>query len=140
MIESFKELAFLYSEEKTKPEDIDNALREKLGIGFAECGQALSESLKTRAEEVAQDLPSLAPHGDYSKMTEDPAVIATFLRDEAAKSENWNIDFIQIKKDNSQLMEMVFVNKVVDDGDILRGYVFVGLSGKIRHAFVQSHW
>jgi hypothetical protein len=140
MIESFKDLPFLYSEDKIKPEEIDNVLREKMGIGFAECSQALCDSLKARAEEVAQELPSLAPHGDYSKMTEDPEAIATFLRDEAAKPENWDIDLIQVKKDSSQLMEMVFVNKTVDDGDILRGFVFVGLSGKIRHAFVQTHW
>jgi hypothetical protein len=139
MIESFKELSFLFSEERAKPEEIDSILREKLGIGLSECSLALSESLRQRAEELIEDLPSVAPYGDYDKLTEDPAVIAQFLKDEAAKVENWSIDFIQVRKDN-QLMEMVFVNKAVDDGDILRGFVFVGLSGKIRHAFVQSHW
>jgi hypothetical protein len=136
MVENFKEISF---EECKEPEDFDKILREKLGIGFTECSQALCESLQDRAQEVAEDLPSMAPYGDYGKLSEDPEVITKFLRDEASKPENWKIEFIEVRKANDQLMELIFVNKAVDDGDVLKGFVFIGLSGKIRHAFAQVH-
>jgi hypothetical protein len=136
MVESFKEISFA---ECKKPEDFEKVLQDKLGIGFAECTQALSTSLQERAEEVAQDLPSMAPHGDYDKLTEDQAEIAKFLKEEASKPEHWEIDFIEVRSEKDQLMELIFINKAVDDGDILKGFVFIGLSGKIRHAFAQVH-
>ena len=116
---------------------MDKLIREHLGIGFSECAQALSDSLTERAEELAEETINLAPYGDYDKITEDKEVIAKFFKEEAVKVENWEIQFVEIRKATDQLMEMVFFNKAVDDGDILKGFVFVGISGKIRHAFVQ---
>ncbi len=136
MVEDFKEISF---DNLKELEEIDGVLRDKLGIGFAECTQALCDSLLERAEEVVEDLPSMAPHGDYSKLMEDPESITKFLREEAAKPENWKFEMLEVRKAKDQLMELIFVNKTVDDGDILKGFVFVGLSGKIRHAFVQVH-
>lgn len=122
-----------------KEEDLNKLLKEKLGIGFEECAQALCKSLKERASEIVEDLPSLAPYGDYSKMTETPEEIIRFLQDEASKVENWKISFIEMKKKNDQLIEFIFDNIAVDDGDVLKGFVFVGLSGNIRHSFCQAH-
>lgn len=136
MVEDFKEISF---ENLKELEEIDGVLRENLGIGFAECTKALCDSLLERAEEVVEDLPSVAPHGDYSKLLEEPESIAKFLREEAAKPENWKFEMLEVRKAKDQLMELIFVSTAVDDGDILKGFVFVGLSGKIRHAFVQVH-
>lgn len=136
MVEKMSEVPL--KETKT-PEEMDKVLREHLGIGFAECAQALSASLAERAEELMEDIINLAPYGDYDKITEDPEVILKFLKEEAVKPENWEIQFVEVKKESDQLMEMVFFNKSVDDGDILKGFVFVGISGKIRHAFTQVH-
>lgn len=136
MIESFKEI---FSEEHKEIGDLDKIMQEKLGIGFSACAQALCESLQQRAEEVTEDVISMAPYGDYDKLTEDPEVISKFLREEASKPENWKIQMVEVKKNDDQLMELVFDNIAVDDGDILKGFVFVGLSGKIRHAFAQIH-
>lgn len=134
MAESFKDIAF---GEAKKSEEIDKLLQEHLNISLKDCAEALSNSLQKRAEEMASELTSLAPYGDYGKLTEDSEVITKFLREEATKLENWVIEFLEVKKDTDQLMELVFHNKAVDDGDILKGFVFVGLSGKIRHAFPQ---
>jgi len=134
MVESFKDLL---PEEVKTPEEIDKVLQEKLGIGLSEMARALSDSLLERIEELAEELMNIAPYGDYSKLMEEKDGITKFLQDEASKPENWKIQFIEAKKEKDQLIEFVFFNKSVDDGDILKGFVFVGLSGKIRHAFAQ---
>lgn len=134
MVESFNEISF---EECKESADYEKVLNEKLGITFAECYQALNESLQARAAEIAEDLPTMAPNGDYGQLMEDAESIAKFLREEAAKPENWKIEYIEVRKATDQLMELVFVNTTIDEGDILKGFVFVGLSGKIRHAFTQ---
>ena len=133
MVESFKEIPF--SDAKNY-EELDVMIRKHLGIGFSECQQSLSESLMARAEELAEEIPSVAPYNNYDKFTEDKIVIANFLREEAHKPENWEIQFVESKKD-SELIEFIFFNKAVDEGDILKGFVFVGLSGTIRHSFAQ---
>ena len=134
MIESFKDLNF----DDTKEEaDIDKILQEKLGISLAYMAEALQGALKKRAEEFVAEMVTVAPYGDYGKLMEEPEAILTFLRDEASKQENWKIYFIEVKKEKDQLIEFIFHNKAVDDGDFLKGFVFVGLSGKIRHVFPQ---
>lgn len=134
MVESFKDLL---PEDAKTPEEIDKVLQEKLGISLAEMSKALSDSVSERAEELAEDTMNIAPYGDYSKLIEEKEDILKFLQEEAIKFENWKIQFIEAKKEKDQLIEFVFFNKAVDDGDILKGFVFVGLSGKIRHAFAQ---
>ena len=86
---------------------------------------------------MAAEMTTLAPNGEYDKLMEEPEAILEFLRREAAKPENWVLEFVEVRKEKDQLMELVFFNKAVDDGDSLKGFVFVGLSGKIRHAFPQ---
>jgi hypothetical protein len=136
MIETFKDLV---GDEAKTPEDIDAKIREKLGIGLSEMAGALTDALKARAEDVAEDCYSIAPYGDYDKMIEDKAEMAKFLREEAAKPEHWKLEFLEVKKKEDKLIEFVFLNSSVDDGDILKGFVFVGFSGLIRHAFAQIH-
>ena len=136
MSDEFKDIL---DDDLKKIEDIDKKLQEKLGVSLQDMSEALCTSLKERAEEVAEDCYSLAPYGDYSKMTEDRDTIVKFLKEEAAKPEHWKLEFIQIKKKGDQIIEFLFKNSSVDDGDILKGFVFVGMSGKIRHAFCQVH-
>lgn len=136
MIETFKDLV---GDDAKTPEDIDERLKEKLGIGLKEMAGALCDALKARAEDVAEDCYSIAPYGDYSKMIEEPEGVVKFLREEASKPEHWKLEFLEVKKKEDKLIEFVFVNSSVDDGDILKGFVFVGFSGLIRHAFCQVH-
>jgi hypothetical protein len=119
------------------PEDFDRILRERTGAGLSECATALTAALKERADEMLEELPYVSPHGDYGKMMEDKDLIRTFLLDEAAKDENWEFQYLEVRKTKDTLMELVFFNKAVDDGDTLKGFVFLGFSGKIRHCFPQ---
>jgi len=133
MVDNLKDIKF---DDAKNTEDMDKILRDNLGIGCTECAQALSENLLTKLEECLEDLPNMAPYGDYDKLTEDPQVILTFLKEEASKPENWKLQFVD-REEKSQLLKLMFFNMAVDDGDILKGFVFIGLSGKIRHAFAQ---
>lgn len=119
------------------PEDFDRILRERTGAGLTECATALTASLLERVDEMLEELPYVSPHGDYSKMMEDKDLIRTFLIDEAAKDEHWEFQYLEVRKNKDTLMELVFFNKAVDDGDTLKGFVFLGFSGKIRHCFPQ---
>lgn|SRR5574337_1056891 len=134
MVTSFKDIPFT---EIKEIKDVDKLLQEHLNISLAQCAEELTKVLAERADELSEDFVTLAPHGDYGKLMEDPQVIAAFLRDEASKAENWEIEFLDCGNEKNQLLELVFSNKAVDDGDNLKGFVFVGLSGKIRHAFPQ---
>lgn len=118
-------------------EKIDVVLQEKLGVGLVDLKNALNESIKTRAEELALDLPNVAPYNDYGNLLEDNDSMATFLRDESSKLENWLLDSIQEDNKNKNLIKFLFLNKAVDDGHVLEGIVFVNKSGVIRHAFAQ---
>lgn len=133
MINSFSDLEL---------DDIDNIsavdikIKEKLGLSFNDMCIKLEEVIKLKAEELAEDLPSIAPYKDYSKMIEDKNVIVEFIKNEVSKPENWEIKYIMPSDVNSQLIEFVFNSKALDDEDF-KGFVFVSKSGKIRHAFVQ---
>jgi hypothetical protein len=136
MIEKIADIMVLTKETKTS-EELEKLIKEHLGIDFSQCAEALSSTLRERAQELLEDLPNMAPLGDYDKLTEDPEAILKFLQEEAVKPEHWQIQFVEVRKPTDQLMEMCFFNKAVDDGDSLKGFVFVGLSGKIRHCFCQ---
>ena len=136
MIEKFEDIPFGDSK---KPEDMDKVLREHLGIGLTECADALTVSLKERGGELLEELIYIAPYGNFEKIIEDKDAILKFLQEDAAKPENWELQFLEVKKEKDTLMELVFFNKAVDDGDILKGFVFLGFSGKIRHCFTQVH-
>jgi hypothetical protein len=135
MVENFKDIPF---DDAKGSEALDKLLQEHLHVSLVECGEALSIALRERAEEFVEELTTVAPHGDYGKLMEESSAILKFLQEEAAKPEHWTVDFLEYKE-KDQLLELVFSNKAVDDGDNLKGFVFIGLSGKIRHAFPQVH-
>lgn len=131
---SFKDIPF---DEAKGSEAIDKLLQEHLGITIAQCALALSVSLQERANEFVDELISVAPNGNYEKLIEDPGAILKFLEEEAYKPEHWELELLGVRSEKDQLIELIFLNKAIDDGDTLKGYVFVGMSGNIRHAFPQ---
>lgn len=138
MTQHQEESSFAKALNETKDnEEVDQLLRTQTGTGFSECQTALTAALKERVDEIVEDLPYLSPHGDYSKMMEDRDLIRDFLLNEAAKDEHWKIHFLEMRKKSDTLIELVFFNTAVDDGDSLKGLVFLGMSGKIRHCFPQ---
>jgi len=141
MIESVKDLGLEEAVKDLKDEEVegvvDSLLQEKMGIGLEALRAKLEESLKNRADELALDLPNIAPYNDYGKMMDDFGSMSEFLRDESSKPENWIIHSIMDDAKNKALVKFTFVNKSVDDGHTLQGLVFVSKSGVVRHAFAQ---
>lgn len=122
----------------SEAEDVDQVevkVKEKLGIGFAEMRKSLTESMLSTAEEVSLEMANIAPLGDYSKLLENNDAMAVFLKEEASKDEHWHFEAISY---DDALISFLFSNDAVDDGDILKGYVFVSMNGKIKHSFVQA--
>lgn len=134
MVDNLKDINF---DDAKNAEEMDKILRDNLGIGCTECAQALSENLLSKLDELLEGLPNMAPYGDYDKLTEDPQFIFTFLKEEASKPENWKLECVD-REEKSKLLKLIFFNAAVDDGDIVKGFVYIGLSGKIRHAFTQA--
>ncbi len=137
MIESFESLGITGEEEV---EQLDALFQEKLNISFADMKTALRESLHDHANEVASQFLVMTPNGDYSKLLEDQPKIANFLRNEASKNENWLPVYIGTSRDPKlpNMLEILFGNKAVDDGNAVMGYVFLNYSGKVLHLFVQG--
>lgn len=138
-MEDWKELDFeSLDPEKDLIEQVTARLQEKLGITTEQMTASLSEWVQGHAEEMTLDMVSLTPNGEYDKTMENNDDMANFLKTEAHKPENWVMHSIGRTKDKPPMLEVIFINKAVDDGTTMHGYVFIGLSGKIRHAFANS--
>jgi hypothetical protein len=114
-------------------------MRDKIGVKNEDMIAALSKSLVDRAEEITLDMPNLAPYGDYEKLIESNDEMATFLKTEACKPENWEAYGFSTRDmlTEKALISFVFWNNAVDDGKTLEGTVFVSKYGKIKHCFPQ---
>lgn len=137
MIESFDDIKF--DESIDSVEKLFASLKDQCNIDIEECKKALSASLKVRAEELLDDIINIAPYGNYERLLEKSEEILPFLQEDASAIENWKLEFIYPVKDNNKLLELVFVNAALDDGDLLKGYAFVGITGAVRHSFCQIH-
>ena len=135
MLESFDDLVI--DKGLDSIEKIIESITSQIGINLDDCKNALSASLKEKSEEIVSEMINLIPGGDYSKLTEDPVVMLSFLKEEAVKIENWELSYVDKIKDNKFLIQFVFKNKSVDDGDNLIGHTYVGPNGIIRHSFVK---
>lgn len=100
---------------------------------------SLNLPLQNKAEELSMELTNIAPHGNYEVLLEDNDSMANFLKTEAAQTERWKMDGMEPCRDNPALIKFNFINKAVDDGTTIKGFVFLSKkTGKIRHSFVQS--
>lgn len=116
-------------------EQWETILQGKLGMKISDLQQAICEWLKKNSEEVSLDMTNIAPEGDYGRLIEDNDGMAQFLQTEASKPEHWSLLDVRL---NNNMMQFGFSCKVVDDGESLRGFVYVSSGGKIRHAFAQN--
>jgi hypothetical protein len=135
MIDKIEELDF--TEELTE-EQISQLFKDKLGIGFPEMAEYLSRYVAERAEELAQNYATVIPHGDYGKVLEGDDRIADFFRREATKPEAWIPHKIRSSTDPKypNMVEIMFLNKAVNEADSMMGFVFVSFAGVVRHHFV----
>lgn len=134
-MEDFKELDLLPEDTE---ETVEVKLKEKVGIGLADLRAALRTYVVNKAEELTHDFQNITPYGDYEKILEDNDSMATFLRDEASKSENWKLIWIQTTNVAVPMLQFCFSNTAVDEGEGFVGNVYLGLNGKIKHAFAQG--
>jgi hypothetical protein len=117
-------------------EDVEKVIIEKLGVSFQDMIKAVCNSVQNNAEKLTEDFVNIVPNGDYSLIIEDTDGMAEFLKTEAAKESSWKIESFapDAKK---PMIQFVFANTVVDEGESFKGYVYVSFSGVIRHAFAQ---
>jgi hypothetical protein len=137
MIEKTEDLGMSYEE---TAEELEKILKEKLGIGFADMTEALSQYTQEHAEELSKDFFTITPYEDYGKLIEDQGKITEFIRQQASKPENWEAIMMEENRSAKDLHMLTFVfhNKAVDNGESLFGYVYVSFDGKILRSIVVS--
>jgi predicted HTH domain antitoxin len=135
MIDKIEDFDFT---EKQTLEEIAVIVKEKLGVSFPEMAELLSTYLDEKADEIAKNYVTVIPYGDYGKLLEGDVKIAHFFRTEATKPESWVPFKLYVSQDPKQpkMIEVAFDNIAVDEGDSIKGYVFISFAGVIRHAFV----
>lgn len=131
-MEDFKDLSFA---DAPTYEEVKNLIQEKLGISIDEMTVAICKYVSLHSEEMALQLPNIAPYADYAKLLEDNDSMAEFLKNEAVKVENWKLFEIKPDSHNDKLLQFSFSCTAVDDGNTVIGFVYISPSGKIRHAF-----
>jgi hypothetical protein len=123
--------------EEDNAEAVGKKIEAKIGIAISVMQEALSKATMERAEELTLEIPNIAPLGDYEKLIEDNDGMAQFLKMEGHKPEHWKLYGIKGSDLQKELISFVFTNLGVDQGDTLKGFVFVTKTGKIKHAFPQ---
>lgn len=121
------------SQSENLDELISDFLKESIGVRLSDLKDKLEISLKDNVAAIASEITTLAINGDYSLLLEDYNSIISFLSTEACKSENWQIAMISVH--NTSLLKFLFTNKIVDDGNSIKGVVFVNKDGGIKHSF-----
>jgi hypothetical protein len=134
MFENFKDLN-ISSDDSIN--EVEGKIKEKLGIDFSTMKEALSSFVKEKAEELSLEFNNIAPYGDYGELLEDNEKMANFLKQEASLMKNWEISYFMQSDVNPSLLQFIFNNCSVDEGNSFQGHVFVSKSGKIRHAFAK---
>jgi hypothetical protein len=134
----FKVYKDLDINEEDKIEQIEEKLKRVLNLTSDDMKPHICTWLKSHAEELTLQLTNIAPHGDYEKLIEDNDGMAEFLKNETAKPENWKLSLISAYNKENSLIKFTFSTPSVDIGKSLRGLVFVGPKGNMRHAFVVA--
>lgn len=130
----FKDLN-ISSEDTTS--EVEAKIKEKLGVEFSAMKEALSTFVKEKAEELSLEFNNIAPYGDYGELLEDNEKMVNFLKEEASLTKNWEISHFMQSDVDPSLLQFIFNNSSVDDGNSFQGHVFVSKNGKIKHAFVR---
>ena len=130
----FKDLN-ISSEDTTS--EVEAKIKEKLGLEFSAMKEALSTFVKEKAEELSLEFNNIAPYGDYGELLEDNEKMVNFLKEEASLTKNWEISHFMQSDVDPSLLQFIFNNSSVDDGNSFQGHDFVSKNGKIKHAFVR---
>jgi hypothetical protein len=135
---SIEKYADLGLKDEHKIEEVEAILQEKMGIKLDDLRQAIGNYVQSHSEEMSQQFNNIAPLGDYSNLLEDRDSMSFFLKDEAFKNEHWKLFQIEPHTVHKNLLHFTFKNSAIDDGNTCRGFAFVSLSSKLRHAFARG--
>lgn len=94
---------------KDEMSTIEQKIKEKLDINLSTMKDALSNFVKTKSNDLAQDFINIIPYGDYSKLLEDTGAISQFLQEEACKIENWSLSYIAPSDVNPDLSNLSLI-------------------------------
>jgi hypothetical protein len=137
MIDKFEDLGL---PEEATLEEVQAVIEEQLKVKFSDLKELLNTSLRDSAANIASNFMVITPFGDYSKLLEDQPAMTEFLRTKAAQTENWIPYYIGLSQDPKlpNMLQMLFLNKAVDEGEEVVGYIFLNYEGKVLHAFVHG--
>jgi len=134
MIESLDELVF--APEDTE-EQIWAKLKDMIGVEQEQITASLSKMTVDKSNSIVNQFENIAPHNDYGKFLTTESDMAYFIENEASKPENWDLIDVSVNSDKN-LVNFKFLNKAVDDGNSLAGFVWVSKTGKIKHTYAQN--
>lgn len=135
--DGFNLLKYFDIQDEDDADAVAQKVEAKMGTSIQTMKERLSEWVLAHAEEMTLDLHNIAPLGDYEKLIEDNDGMADFLKTEAHKPEHWKLYGVRMSDVNKTLIQFVFANMAVDEGETMQGFVFSNKTGTIRHAFAQ---
>lgn len=121
-------------QENTTLEEIESQIENLTNISFNELKRKLSNYVIDNATKIVEEVHNIIPYGDYSSIIEDKLQMEVFLKDASNKLENWELDLVM---QENNLLQLVFNNNSVDDGEIFKGHIFISANGKIKHLFAR---
>lgn len=128
-----------FTDEQTEEERsalIFDFIKSEFNLQREDLITGLATYVQSNAEKLSMNMMNIAPHGNYSKMLHNDDDMAQFLKTEAHEDKNWKLSMIS-PEHKLNLLRFEFSNKAVDDGESLKGMVYVSYQGKVKHAFAQ---
>ena len=122
-------------------EQVEAKIEEIWKVKFSDLRKTLEKCTKEIANKLAEDMITVAPYQDYGKLLEEPEAIAAFIRDEASVPKNWELSMVEETDTRlvaEPLLQLVFDNIALDELGTLRGFIYLSMNGKVKHAFVRS--
>ncbi len=118
---------------------VEKYVKAALGITVAQVKKHLRDYVSANAEKLCEDIVSLAPYDDYSKLLDETPDIVKFFKGEMNKAKNWKLKSLESKvQEDTPFVAFSFVNKAADDGSIVKGFVFIDHEGQPMHVIADG--
>jgi len=119
-------------------EDVwDRQIQEKLYVSLDNMKNEIINWVRDNTMSLAEQFKYVVAFGDYDRFFDEKQLIQGFFAEEASKIENWIISGAKLDL-KLNLIKFAFSCKAIDEGDSLKGYVYVSENGKVKHAFAQN--
>lgn len=123
------------------PEQVEAKIEETWEIKFADLRKTLETLTKEIAGKLAEGMITMAPFQDYANLLEEPEAITTFITNEGSLAKNWELGVVEETDTRlvaEPLLQLIFNNVAVDEPGTLKGFIYLSMSGKVKHAFVRA--